>query len=98
MINIDGSYSFSPIRVVNFIKTSTIKIYPNPVINSLTVSVNKQDNKLNTVKLYNNVGQLIITKSFAINTQLDLTSLASGTYLIRVDDGTEIKIFTIQKK
>lgn len=98
MMNTDGSFTYSPVRMIQFNKNVIVRVFPNPATTILNVQVVKQDNKLASVYLYNSTGQCLISKSFVLNTQLDVSKLAAGTYMIRVDDGIESKIFTIQKK
>lgn len=98
MVNNDGTFTYSPVRVINFNKSISVTVYPNPAINFINVVVVKQDSKTNKAYLYNNIGQCLLSKNFTSNTQFDVSGLAAGTYLVRVDDGMETKTFTIQKK
>jgi hypothetical protein len=59
--------------------------------------VTKEDNKANTAMLYNNFGQLLTTVQFNTNTQINFSKYAAGTYLLKVNDGSSIQTFTIQK-
>lgn len=62
--------------------------YPNPVENSLTL---KAANNIQTVKIYNLLGQEVMTVSPNVTTPtIELGSLQTGTYLMKVSiDGNE---------
>lgn len=97
MVNKDGSFAYSAVRLIQFSKGISVNIYPNPVVNFVQVTVTKDDQKLNTVMLYNSFGQLLNTIQFNGSTQINFNKYASGTYLLKVNDGTQIQTFTIQK-
>jgi hypothetical protein len=98
MVNNDGGYTYSPIRLVNFGKTVTVNVYPNPVSDKLNISINKADNTPSSVRLINSFGQQLLSKSFTGTTDIDMKGFAAGTYVIQVSDGTETKIIKIQKQ
>ncbi|MEL6843335.1 MAG: T9SS type A sorting domain-containing protein, partial [Bacteroidota bacterium] len=56
--------------------------YPNPVSDQLTVRL--LDSREAEVSLFRLTGQMITTKSFVQETQLDFRQLASGIYLLQV--------------
>ncbi|AZB10810.1 T9SS C-terminal target domain-containing protein [Chryseobacterium sp. G0162] len=64
-------------------KADQLKVYPNPVQDILTVSL---DQKILLVTVYNAAGQLILTK--AINDTkgtIDFSALPSGVYMVKVN-------------
>lgn len=62
--------------------TTHLKYYPNPVKDILTISYN---NILSEVAVYNLVGQLLVkVQPNATTTQLNLSALKAGTYLVKV--------------
>jgi chitodextrinase len=63
-----------------------LKIYPNPVNNTLNVLFNNQFNN-NNVKIYSSEGTLI--KSTIMNKPIDVSDLPEGLYIISVDDPKE---------
>ncbi len=69
---------------------ASIRLYPNPVTNHLTISSNS---RVENVAIYNMVGELIkhISKDFE---SVDMSDLSSGSYLFKVDtdQGTISKI------
>ena len=77
--------------------TNTIKLYPNPVINLVTISSTEIMTKIEVVNM---LGQLVFSdKINEIETNVDMSRYASGTYLIRVSAGNDkVKTFKVIKK
>ena len=68
---------------------SQIKLYPNPVVNELNVSLAKANT---TVAIYNAVGQKLIEKVATGNiAKFNVSNLRKGTYFVRLSDGTSEK-------
>jgi hypothetical protein len=61
-------------------------IYPNPISDQVTIT--SPTTAIKTIELYNVVGAKVLSVSEIndLNTSIDLTSVASGVYLIRVTD------------
>jgi PKD repeat protein len=74
-----------------------VKLYPNPTIDFVTISSTAIINKIEVVSL---LGQLIFTDNInEMETKIDLTRFASGTYLIRVtDEEDQFQTFKVIKK
>jgi len=71
------------------IYSSTLSVYPNPAINLLNIS----GDLVAEVKIYNNMGQLIVLQN---NTNtINVSGLPNGIYLLHVETSTG---YTIQKK
>ncbi|AOW19810.1 reprolysin-like metallopeptidase [Urechidicola croceus] len=71
--------------------------YPNPVSNMLNI---KSLELIKSIKVFNPIGQLIISKEFDNNQdlQLDLNNLTTGTYYVKVFTDEKIKVFKILKQ
>ncbi len=69
---------------------SSIIVFPNPVINKrLTISSQSSDDK--QVVLYNILGKKIFTQNFSGTREtLDLNSVQSGLYILKVIEGSKI--------
>ena len=78
-------------------EVNVIKLYPNPVIDFVTISSTQTMTK---VEVVNMLGQLIFVKSInEIETNIDMSSYASGSYLIRViADDNKVQTFKVIKK
>ena len=61
--------------------------YPNPTHSILTL---KSESLINNVAIYNLLGQQVITQNLeTLSTDLDVSSLSSGTYVMKVTIGSE---------
>lgn len=75
---------------------SKFAFYPNPVKNILNLSY---EQNITHVAVYNVLGQEIITKKFNTNnTQVDMSGLASGTYIVKVTADNVNKTFKVIKE
>lgn len=102
----DGKTSFSEIVVIKGLKPTKLElvsIYPNPVINTLKVSIAAAKADKVTFVVSDVTGKAIITQTLSVTSgdntlQLDVNNLAKGTYTIKAicADGCEtaIKQFT----
>lgn len=84
-------------EAVNENGVSTLLLYPNPAKNKL----NLRGASMQTVRVYNATGQIVITKECNNNEneELDVSSLASGLYMVfvRAKDGMLIKKNFVKK-
>lgn len=70
--------------------------YPNPVKDILNLSYDKN---ITNVAVYNLLGQEILTRHNNANQyQVDMSSFASGTYIVRVTSDNKEKIFKVNKQ
>lgn len=98
-----GECSSSPLAVTVSIvlgnpefDLTTLKAYPNPVTDLLTVSYSEN---ILAVEVFNLIGQKIMDKTVN-NTQvtINLSDIETGTYLVRVSSAKAQKTFRILKK
>jgi hypothetical protein len=74
---------------------ANFKYYPNPVTDVLTVSYS---NVISDVVVYNLLGQQMLTsKPNATQTQVDLSSLTAGTYMVKVTSDEVSKTIKVVK-
>ncbi|WP_153797428.1 C25 family cysteine peptidase [Foetidibacter luteolus] len=97
MVDKDGMTTYSNIEIVSLGQVTATMAYPNPFSQYLNVSVARQDNGRSVVRLFNVQGQMLRQQTFVNNVSLNVANLASGTYIVQVDDGNEIKTFKVQK-
>lgn len=71
---------------------NTFKIYPNPVINKLSIENQNKQHPLN-IKIYTIYGKLLYTKTYN-NTynEIDMTNFTSGIYLLKINKSNIYKI------
>ncbi len=66
----------------NDVFASNLKIYPNPAKTSLTVQSSRE---INSVELYNIVGLRVFASKELVNDAIDVSEMASGVYLLKVN-------------
>jgi len=98
LINADGSFTYSPVRMVQVGKGFAVNVYPNPMKDRLNIAISKADNNPVTIRLINMYGQIVLQKQVANNSQLDVTPLASGSYLLQIDAGEKKEVIKLQKQ
>lgn len=75
---------------------SNLVVYPNPVRDILNVSL---DTAITSIAIYTILGQEVITKTLNTNEgNIDVSSLASGTYFVKVYADKLIKTLKVIKK
>lgn len=79
-------------------------VYPNPASNDVNVKIVSNNALTSTIKVLNNLGQVVITKNVSLNAgsntvNIDTKQLASGIYYVNYDsgNGTVTKKLTITK-
>lgn len=75
------------ININKIATSSTIKLFPNPTKNQLTIET--QNNQQTILNLYSIQGQLLQTKSFNKQTNLDVEQYPKGVYLLKFEQGKE---------
>ncbi len=78
---------------VNSIIENEIVIYPNPVSNQLIIKLPSIYNENSTqVELYNSIGQLMLSKTYIeTNIELSVSSFPKGLYVLKIQNGEEMK-------
>ena len=91
-----GGYGVS----VQDINSGTVKVYPTMVENNVTVDVLlKSTDKNTTVNVYDMLGKVVMTKVMTNSIeQLDMSALSTGTYVMKVDNGTSVTTAKLIKK
>jgi uncharacterized repeat protein (TIGR01451 family) len=80
----------SSLNVQDFVFSNYFSLFPNPVENVLNIS-SKENIEISSVNIYNTLGQLVLVIPNAQNTKtIDVSSLTSGNYFIKInsDKGT----------
>lgn len=74
----------------------TFTAYPNPVKDNLNIRFNEN---ISDVSVYNVLGQQMLVKKInATEGQVDMSNLASGTYLVRVTSGGQSQTIKVIKE
>ncbi|MEE9350514.1 MAG: T9SS type A sorting domain-containing protein, partial [Flavobacteriaceae bacterium] len=70
--------------------------YPNPVTNELTMTANET---INSVSIFNMLGQEVRNSTpSSLETKIDMTNLANGTYFVKAQVGSSVGTFKVIKK
>ena len=100
---LSDQFIFSPLSVQEDISQSDIHIYPNPVISSFDVHFNCFSNTY-TIAIIDILGKTIFTQSKSsilnsiVKESIDITSLLTGTYTVKVITGNKEYFQTIIKQ
>lgn len=82
-LDFDGKYEYSEVVAVQLGQSAEVVIYPNPAQNVLFV--NWENQEATPLELYNAFGALV--REFTPSSQLDLTGLAEGIYILKSENG-----------
>ncbi|HEV7621374.1 MAG TPA: T9SS type A sorting domain-containing protein, partial [Flavisolibacter sp.] len=103
-VNLDGSYFYSPVRLVQFNEAVLWQVYPNPsnglfklvyqLNNTQTVTFRVIDAKGSVVKEYNLIGNGMPQK---LTIDLSTNNFSSGVYLLQSDAALK-KVFKLYKQ
>lgn len=75
---------------------TTVQVYPNPVTHTLNLRNKKT---IKDVRIYSTGGQQLLSKNInALQTQLDLSFLNNGIYILQVEDNMETHTIKIIKE
>jgi hypothetical protein len=95
IVDVDGSFTFSRVRSMNFAEFSWAEVYPNPVDDQLRIAI--RNSKVNNIRVISHSGIVrlsrpVISPSFTIN----MKQYPSGMYYIHFEqaDGA-VKIFKL---
>lgn len=77
-------------------ENNSFKAYPNPVKNNLTI---RYTENISSATVYNILGQELFVKNMN-NTegQIDMSNLAAGTYLVKVNSGKKVQTIKVIKE
>lgn len=82
--------------------TASVDVWPNPTANTLLVSLGEGMKGIESVELLDMVGRPVLAvqgEPGVSQVRLDVTSVPSGTYMVRLQTGTEqhSRVVTIRK-
>ncbi|RWX00788.1 T9SS type A sorting domain-containing protein [Flavobacterium cerinum] len=76
--------------------SAAFNYYPNPVSDVLNLSYS---NAITSVKVFNLLGQEVVTKNTDQNTvQIDLSQFAAGTYMVKIQSEDAYKVIKVVKR
>jgi len=92
MIDKDGSYNYSPVRLVTVGKTLSVNVYPNPAQHFLTVDLNGTLNPQTEIILFDATGREVKkVKATSNSVNISLDKMVAGMYhLSIIEQGNNI--------
>lgn len=98
IVDNDGSFKYSAVRLVTIGKAIVVNVYPNPVKDKLNISITRQDGKPSVVRMMNEFGQELWQQNVSGAVQVDMSKWAAGLYLLQVNDGNTLKTYKINRQ
>lgn len=96
LVDIDEHFTYSPVRMVRFAGENKIQIhtFPNPVVSELRIQIPAQwQDKATVYEVFSSTGVMVqrlqVARASQIQ-QLNVQSLGSGNYIVRVSNGSEV--------
>ena len=91
-VDFDGKETLSKVVSVSQILKGSIGIFPNPTSDKVNITLSDNDRlESTTVAVYNLIGkQVLVQKTTANTLELDMSSLAKGTYLLKINTNNSI--------
>ena len=76
-----------------------ISIYPNPTYSSITIELQTQPSKNTLLSLFNTNGQQLIIQPIADpQTEIDISYLSNGIYIVKVWNDKDVMIQKVIKQ
>ncbi|MBN9285109.1 MULTISPECIES: choice-of-anchor J domain-containing protein [unclassified Flavobacterium] len=94
-LNLDDVTVSSSLANASFTEAA-FRAYPNPVKNALNLAYNET---ISSVEIYNLLGQKVLAQKVNLSeTQIDMSNLSAGNYLVKVYAGDLVKTIKIIKE
>jgi hypothetical protein len=83
---------------LDVVNTTEFSVFPNPVQNQLTFLTQQSLPEKASIEIFNALGQSVFQTKMPNEKQLDVSTLASGMYFVKVTDGNQSSTKKISKK
>lgn len=81
----DGTFAYSRIESLNFGKNETVKIYPNPVLNTEKLEIGVNDwNQIKSVRIVHASGKVVFESDNSQTTGIRTNNLTPGLYIVQI--------------
>jgi hypothetical protein len=85
--------------LIEEIADKNIKLYPNPVNETLNIFVEEYNGEIGNINLYSLDGRLITNEKITqSNTKLDFKNQPQGSYIVKININDKTKKYTIIKQ
>ena len=97
--DISACFEINTLSIDTFDVPLSIKVYPNPVVNNVNVTLGRVYQDVN-IQVYSITGQLInsINKTNSVDCNIDMSNLPSGNYILKINADGNIKSSIVIKK
>jgi trimeric autotransporter adhesin len=91
-MDFDGKESLSKVVSVRQNKKGQIQIAPNPTSDKVNIILSNNDRlESTTITVYDLIGRQVLTQKTTANAvELDMSNLAKGTYLVKIDANNSV--------
>ena len=101
-VDLDGTYSYSVVRIVTFERDTEVLVYPNPIRpgeSTLNLQLS-DDSEITHASIYNILGIKVMDINFddqvnSLTKQIEVRNLTIGTYIISYEGNAKSTIFTV---
>ena len=95
MVDLDNSSKYSEIKSVKNTSFTSLSIYPNPVAKSMKLSITSEKADMGTITISNIAGQTVYSSQVKVEAgktliPINVNTLSSGTYVVKVQLSTEV--------
>ncbi len=89
MVDQDGDFAYSKIIAIKATGISSIRLFPNPAINTVNIGFNASEAGKDELQVYDATGRMILSQSLVIKKgsnfiPISINSLSQGSYTIRL--------------
>ena len=100
--NVVKTYQPNPTSVNDFEEGTEFRLFPNPAHEQMQLLISSNERGSYQLKLFNLNGQVVQARSVTSNTgtteiKLNVSDLATGTYLLHIEKGGRQKVMTLLK-
>ncbi|WP_367889142.1 S8 family serine peptidase [Polaribacter filamentus] len=94
----DFEAAYNQVLALNNFKNTSIKIFPNPIKDTFSISVDANATESLSIQIYNILGQLVIENSKLVSKTIDTKNLKNGIYILKIQYKNQQKTVKLIKK
>ena len=97
MVDIDGRFTYSPVRRLQNLGVNEISSYPNPVKGNMQVAINAEKNDVATIKIIDMNGRTVYAKVYNVaegenNFTVNVAGFTAGNYVLKVQLSSDVVV------
>lgn len=94
----DFEAAYNQVLALDNFKNASIKIFPNPIKDTFSISVNAYAVESLSIQIYNILGQLVFENSKLVSKTIDSKSLKNGIYILKIQYENQQKTVKLIKQ